>query len=82
MGPSKLAIIHCPGHQKGDGPIQKENSLAVQTAREVAITSTLARLGGPRTPGFTGRTKIHPGRSDMDENLPYDTMPWRIVEIG
>lgn len=35
--PQKLAIKHCPG-QKGDGPIQKGNSLAVQ----IAITSTLA----------------------------------------
>jgi hypothetical protein len=33
----KLAIIHCPGHQKAETPIARGNQKADQTAREVAL---------------------------------------------
>ncbi|XP_023382950.1 uncharacterized protein LOC111735726 [Pteropus vampyrus] len=34
--PKKVAIIHCPGHQKGEGAVEKGNRLADKTAKEVA----------------------------------------------
>ena len=34
--PKKLAIVHCPGHQKITDPISPGNNLADQTARQVA----------------------------------------------
>lgn len=36
--PTKVAIIPCPGHQKGTGHIQTGNNLADQTARGVVST--------------------------------------------
>jgi ribonuclease HI len=34
--PLKVAIIHCPGHQKGTGPIERGNQMADQLAKEAA----------------------------------------------
>ncbi|KAF6081654.1 hypothetical protein HJG60_008702 [Phyllostomus discolor] len=34
--PTKVAIIHCKGHQKGDSPAEKGNRLADSAARQVA----------------------------------------------
>jgi hypothetical protein len=34
--PLKVAIIHCPGHQKGTGPVEKGNQMAEQVAKEAA----------------------------------------------
>ena len=34
--PRKVAIIHCPGHQKGTGPIEKGNQMADQVAKKAA----------------------------------------------
>ena len=34
--PLKVAIIHCPGHQKGTGPVEKGNQMADQVAKEAA----------------------------------------------
>ena len=34
--PLKVAIIHCPGHQKGTGPVEKGNQRAEQVAKEAA----------------------------------------------
>lgn len=34
--PCKVAIIHCPGHQKGTGPIEKGNQMADQVAKGAA----------------------------------------------
>lgn len=35
--PKKVAIIHCKGHQKGDTPIIRGNSLADTAAKEAAV---------------------------------------------
>lgn len=32
----KVAIVHCSGHQKGTGPIERGNQIADQTAKEAA----------------------------------------------
>jgi hypothetical protein len=32
----KVVIIHCPGHQKGTGPIEKGNRMADQVAKKAA----------------------------------------------
>ncbi|XP_029778843.1 uncharacterized protein LOC115278501 [Suricata suricatta] len=37
--PKKLAIVHCPGHQKVTDPVSRGNNLADQTARQVAQKS-------------------------------------------
>ena len=34
--PLKVAIIHCPGHQKGTRPVEKGNQMADQVAKEAA----------------------------------------------
>lgn len=34
-----MAIIHCPGHQKGDHPVVKGNNLADKAAKEAALKS-------------------------------------------
>ena len=34
--PQKLAIVHCPGHQKTTDPISRGNNLADQTAKNIA----------------------------------------------
>ncbi|XP_060026124.1 uncharacterized protein LOC132531985 [Lagenorhynchus albirostris] len=36
--PKKLAIVHCPGHQKPTNPVARGNNLADQTARKAAHT--------------------------------------------
>lgn len=62
--PKKVTIIHCPEHQKGDGP----NNLADKTVQEVAVqtslilATTLVEPGSPALPEthkYTGR--IWPG---------------------
>uniref|UniRef100_A0ABI7W5N3 Uncharacterized protein n=1 Tax=Felis catus TaxID=9685 RepID=A0ABI7W5N3_FELCA len=39
--PRRVAIIHCPGHQKGQDPIATGNRQADQVARQVAVAETL-----------------------------------------
>ncbi|XP_058549209.1 uncharacterized protein LOC131490745 [Neofelis nebulosa] len=34
--PKKLAIVHCPGHQKTTDPVSRGNNLADQTAKNIA----------------------------------------------
>ena len=47
--PLKVAIIHCPGHQKGTGPIERGNQMADQVAKEAAQgTMTLVIKNGSR----------------------------------
>lgn len=38
--PIQLAIIHCPGHQKGTGLVPTGNNLANETAKKVAMSDT------------------------------------------
>lgn len=39
--PKKVAIIHCPGHQKGEDPIIKGNQMADLVAKQVAQQVTI-----------------------------------------
>ncbi|XP_033051773.1 uncharacterized protein LOC117074437 [Trachypithecus francoisi] len=39
QGQRKLAIVHCPGHQKATNPVTRGNNLADQTAKDVAKTT-------------------------------------------
>lgn len=34
--PRRVAIVHCPGHQKGTSPIERGNQMADQTVEEAA----------------------------------------------
>ena len=52
--PKKLAIIHCPGHQKPTDPVSRGNCLADKMAREIALQRDLIMVAqlpdsGPRT---------------------------------
>ena len=60
--PKALAIIHCPGHQKADTPVARENWLANLKAKEAALlvtqvlATTLPDLGALTlldTPNYT-----------------------------
>lgn len=55
--PHKLAIIHCPGHQKGTGPIEKGNQMADQEAKKAAQ--------GPMT--LKIKTKSQPETKETDK---------------
>ncbi|XP_017713181.1 PREDICTED: retrovirus-related Pol polyprotein from transposon 17.6 isoform X3 [Rhinopithecus bieti] len=77
--PKKLAIVHCPGHQKATNPVTRGNNLADQTAKDVAKTTPqLLALQlpdpGPRELPF------HPEYSEEDlqwiSKLP-GTQPYR-----
>ncbi|XP_017717631.1 PREDICTED: uncharacterized protein LOC108522041 [Rhinopithecus bieti] len=63
--PKKLAIVHCPGHQKATNPVARGNNLADQTAKEVAkITPRLLTLQLP-DPG-PRELPSHPDYSEDD----------------
>lgn len=42
--PKRLAIIHCPGHQKETKPMARGNNLADKTAEEVAVKETAVSM--------------------------------------
>lgn len=54
--PTKVAIMHCPSHQKGTGPVSQGNNLADQTAQQVALQAdpilvcALPDPGSPQLP--------------------------------
>jgi hypothetical protein len=51
-----VAIIHCPGHQEGTGPIERGNHMADQVAKEaVQGPMTLVIKNAPQT--VEGRTE-------------------------
>ncbi|XP_069397595.1 uncharacterized protein [Delphinus delphis] len=53
MLPTKVSIIHCPGHQKGNTPIIRGNNMADQVAREIASGEVILGLSHkvPEKPG-------------------------------
>ncbi|XP_044906658.1 uncharacterized protein LOC123383349 [Felis catus] len=55
--PRKVAIIHGPGHQKGQDPIAIGNRQADQVARQVAVAETLTLATKPEETNLT--TIIH-----------------------
>lgn len=42
--PKKLALMHCPGHQKGTDAISRGNNLADQKAKKAALITTTVTL--------------------------------------
>lgn len=52
--PKRLAIIHCPGHQKTNDPVSRGNALADRTAREIAQSEVVlaAALPDPGDPSL------------------------------
>ncbi|XP_033041305.1 uncharacterized protein LOC117068350 [Trachypithecus francoisi] len=78
--PKKLAIVHCPGHQKATNPVARGNNLADQTAKEVAkITPRLLTLQLP-DPG-PRELPSHPDYSEDDlqwiSKLPGTQIPFQ-----
>ncbi|KAK1342265.1 hypothetical protein QTO34_015021, partial [Cnephaeus nilssonii] len=49
--PTKLAIIHCQGHQKADDPIARDNQKADQAAKAAALTLVPTMTFNYQTPG-------------------------------
>lgn len=43
--PSQVAIIHCPGHQKGETLVARGKQLADQAAKRAARTETSTMMG-------------------------------------
>ncbi|XP_078300540.1 uncharacterized protein LOC144615914 [Panthera onca] len=59
--PKRLAIIHCPGHQKPVTPVARGNNLADQVAREAALQVDCALM----------TTLPDPGSASLPENPAY-----------
>lgn len=84
--PTKVSIIHSPGHQKGDTPVLKGNQLVDQVAREVANTdgtvSALAVQEPPpeKTPAFTytcdDLKKMAKLNKDFNPTLGFGRLRW------
>lgn len=53
--PSKVAIIHCPGHQKGEGLIEKGNRMADHTAKKAAQGPMILTVAGKEIEGIGAR---------------------------
>nr|XP_059859231.1 uncharacterized protein LOC132419261 [Delphinus delphis] len=63
MLPTKVSIIHCLGHQKGNTPIIRGNNMADQVAREIASGEVIL--------GLSDKVPEKPGRDE--EVLPATT---------
>jgi hypothetical protein len=63
--PLKVAIIHCPGHQKGTSEIARGNRLADKAKREASTANSLVSLLPPVLPAipkYTSKDKWHQGK--------------------
>ena len=77
--PLNVAIIHCPGHQKGTGPIERGNQMADQVAKEAAQgPMTLVIKNVPQT--VEGRTEKRV--LTEEEGLKYLTNIYRLTHLG
>ena len=75
----KVAIIHCPGHQKGTGPIESRNQRADQAAKKAAQ--------GPVTLIIKTTPQSREGISEKqtltgEEGLEYLTNVYRLTHLG
>ncbi|XP_073862044.1 uncharacterized protein [Macaca fascicularis] len=78
--PKKLAIVHCPGHQKPTTPIARGNFLADQTARSIAkAPSQLLALQLPN-PG-PRNLPCFPDYTEQDREW-MNTLPLKQVKNG
>uniref|UniRef100_A0A5F7ZV67 Uncharacterized protein n=1 Tax=Macaca mulatta TaxID=9544 RepID=A0A5F7ZV67_MACMU len=78
--PKKLAIVHCPGHQKPTTPIARGNFLADQTARSIAkAPSQLLALQFP-DPG-PRNLPCFPDYTEQDREW-MNTLPLKQVKNG
>ena len=55
-----MAIIHCPGHQKGTGPAEKGNQMADQEAKKAAQgpMTLVVRTQQPASEEINKRTAV------------------------
>lgn len=67
--PQVIAIIHCPGHQKGEGQVAQGNNKADLAAKEAALAEAPKALVAAKPPHscyfshLTGSTRVHSERS-------------------
>ena len=40
LRPTKVSIIHCPGHQKGESHMARGNNLVDKVTKEIALKDT------------------------------------------
>ncbi|XP_060042433.1 uncharacterized protein LOC132536978 [Erinaceus europaeus] len=88
MLPSKLTIIHCPGHQKGEDPMAKGNQAANQVAREAAKEKSVLVLQGPGTRELPPQPEYDEedlqwiqaqGKTEEINSWTYSKEPWSIL---
>ncbi|KAL6066804.1 hypothetical protein STEG23_038117 [Scotinomys teguina] len=74
MLPRELAIVHCPGHQKGDNPVAKGNRRADEAAQAAAMREELAPKalvsGQPQDP-----FRVEPTSESTSEPMPAEKVP-------
>lgn len=77
--PRKVAIIHCPGHQKGTGPIEKGNQMADQMAKEAAHgpMTLIAKVGSRQDERALEKRAL-----TEEEGLEYLTSMHRLTHLG
>ncbi|XP_076767284.1 uncharacterized protein LOC143433999 [Arvicanthis niloticus] len=77
--PRKVAIIHCPGHQKGTGPIEKGNQMADQMAKEAAQgpMTLIAKVGSCQNERALEKRVL-----TEEEGLEYLTSMHRLTHLG
>ena len=71
----RVAIIHCPGHQKGTGPAEKGNQMADQEAKKAAQgpMTLVARTQQPANEEITKRTLTDEEGRDYLDNIHHLT---------
>jgi hypothetical protein len=77
--PHKVAIIHCPGHQKGARPIEKGNWMADQVAKKAAQWSMTLVI--KTTPQLV-EEKTERRTLTEEEGLDYLTSIHRLTNLG
>lgn len=66
LKPSQVAVMHCPGHQKGETHITKGNRLADQAAKKIAKAGDYQAIIGSLLPQ-TDLSEYQPEYSEKDK---------------
>ena len=72
----KLAIIHCPGHRKGDNPVTRGTNLQDQAANpDKAEPVLVITFPDPVDTPITSWSQKYSRRPPMDQEIVYDLGP-------
>lgn len=79
--PRNVAIIHCPGHQKGDGPVERGNQMADQATKAAAQGPMILTMMAPDAGELSwGKQKRAP--LDEEEGYAYLTNIHALTHLG